>query len=200
MDAKTSHDHYQLRRLTSLPGEYVRIAARYQQDGTLVATRIWASTSFDNVWLSPEGHVLHANTTNQTSPSQRIGSPGTDAVDANTQFFLRQPWSAIADATPIGTGTAFFDRATWCAASRFTPAWWTAGCDMGGAEHRHRDRRLLRRHLAPTMTGFTYTHDYVLLPMTTWSPRLLSASSANTVTTATFGHRFKYWNFAFPHY
>ncbi len=27
-----------------LPGKYVRIAARYQQNGTLVATRIWAST------------------------------------------------------------------------------------------------------------------------------------------------------------
>src|SRR5271165_635618 len=28
---------------TDLPGKYVRIAARYQEDGTLVATRIWAS-------------------------------------------------------------------------------------------------------------------------------------------------------------
>jgi hypothetical protein len=28
-------------------------------------------------------------------------------VNANTQFFLRQPWSATADATPIATGVGF---------------------------------------------------------------------------------------------
>jgi hypothetical protein len=29
-------------------------------------------------------------------------------VNANTQFFFRQPQSALADATPIGTGTGQF--------------------------------------------------------------------------------------------
>jgi hypothetical protein len=34
---------------SNLPGKSVRIAARYQEDGTLVATRIWASSQFNNV-------------------------------------------------------------------------------------------------------------------------------------------------------
>ena len=49
---------------SGLVGKYVRIAARYQEDGTLVATRIWTSSQFNSVWLSPEGHVLHVNAAN----------------------------------------------------------------------------------------------------------------------------------------
>ena len=44
-----------------LTGRYVRVAARYQQNGSLVAVRVWASTDFAKVWLSPEGHVLHVD-------------------------------------------------------------------------------------------------------------------------------------------
>ena len=43
--------------------KYVRVAARYQSNGVLVAVRIWASASFEKVWLSPEGHVIHVDTT-----------------------------------------------------------------------------------------------------------------------------------------
>jgi hypothetical protein len=92
----------------SLVGKYVRIAARYQENGTLVAVRIWASTTFNNVWLSPEGHVLHANTTTDVlTILNESGVPVPLTVNANTQFFFRQPQNALADATPIGTGTAF---------------------------------------------------------------------------------------------
>jgi hypothetical protein len=38
--------------------KFVRVAARYQADGTLVATRVWASSQFNSVWVAPEGHVL----------------------------------------------------------------------------------------------------------------------------------------------
>ena len=48
---------------SSLVGKYVRVAARYQENGTLVAVRVWASSSFNSIWLSPEGHVLHADAT-----------------------------------------------------------------------------------------------------------------------------------------
>ena len=92
----------------TLDGKYVRIAARYQQDGTLVAVRMWASTTFSNVWLSPEGHVLHVNAANTemwVSDEDGIGVPVM--VDANTQFYFRTPQNAQADATPIGTGPAF---------------------------------------------------------------------------------------------
>jgi hypothetical protein len=39
---------------SNLPGKSVRIAARYQEDGTLVATRIWASSQFNNVVTAGE--------------------------------------------------------------------------------------------------------------------------------------------------
>jgi Domain of unknown function (DUF4382) len=93
---------------TTLSGKYVRVAARYQEDGTLVAVRIWASTQFDKVWLSPEGHVLHVN------PSQslmtvlnELGQPVDVAVNSSTQFFFRTPLNPAADAQPIATGTTF---------------------------------------------------------------------------------------------
>jgi hypothetical protein len=93
---------------SSLSGKQVRIAARYQQNGTLVATRIWASTNFDNVWLSPEGHVMRVNTTTNVVTIENESGKGVPmVVNADTQFFFRQPQDAVADTTPIGTGTAF---------------------------------------------------------------------------------------------
>jgi hypothetical protein len=202
VDAKTVTTITSFSSLTTLPGEYVRIAARYQQDGTLVATRIWASTSFDNVWLSPEGHVLHADTTAQTiTVTNESGLPVLMQIDANTQFYLRQPWSAIADATPIGTGTAFFDagnlvRGFKIHASVVDPLaaiWVAQTIDIETADYSGAIS-------APTMTGFTYTHDYVHASddyMVTLD--YISANSTNTVNDSDSSVTgFKYWNFAFP--
>jgi hypothetical protein len=92
----------------NLVGRYVRVAARYQQDGTLVATRIWSASEFNKVWFSPEGHVLHVDTLNAiVEVAGDSGAPVSLHVDANTQFFFRTPQDAQADATPIGTGPAF---------------------------------------------------------------------------------------------
>jgi hypothetical protein len=92
----------------SLPGKFVRIAARYQANGTLVAVRIWASSTFNSVWISPEGHVLHVNTsTDVITVQNELGLPVQLTVDANTEFFFRTPWNAVSDATPIGQGTGF---------------------------------------------------------------------------------------------
>jgi hypothetical protein len=93
---------------STIDGEFVRVAARYQSDGTLVAVRMWASTSFNSVWLSPEGHVLHVdNIGDVLTVENELGVGVPVAVTADTQFFFRTPASALADATPIGTGTAF---------------------------------------------------------------------------------------------
>jgi len=92
----------------SLAGKSVRIAARYQEDGTLVATRMWASNQFNNVWLSPEGHVLHVDSgTNVVTVASESGGGVDLTVDADTQFFFREPQNPAADAVPIATGTAF---------------------------------------------------------------------------------------------
>ena len=92
----------------ALDGKYVRIAARYQENGSLVAVRIWASSEFSKVWLSPEGHVLHVDTTNDVILVANENGGGVPVtIDANTQFFFRAPYNATADATPIGTGAGF---------------------------------------------------------------------------------------------
>lgn len=108
VDAKTRTVIKDFSAQTALPGKSVRIAARYQEDGTLVATRIWSSNQFNSVWLSPEGHVLHVDTTNNIVTVANESGGGIDlTIDANTQFFFRQPQNSSADSTPIATGTAF---------------------------------------------------------------------------------------------
>jgi hypothetical protein len=97
---------------SALNGRYVRIAARYQENGTLVAVRVWASSQFDKVWLSPEGHVLQVDTSsNVITVANEDGRGVPVTVNAATQFFFRTPANALADATPIGTGTGFLANA-----------------------------------------------------------------------------------------
>ncbi len=93
---------------SSLNGKFVRVAARYQADGSLVAVRVWVSSSFQKVWLNPEGHVLHVDSTNNIiTMTNEDGTPIALQVNNGTQFFFRVPENALADATPIGTGTSF---------------------------------------------------------------------------------------------
>jgi hypothetical protein len=95
----------------TLPSKFVRIAARYQSDGSLVAVRIWASSTFNSVWISPEGHVLHVNITNPAVPVltvEKENGVGVNLnVDANTEFYYRTPWNAVTDSMPIGQGPSF---------------------------------------------------------------------------------------------
>jgi hypothetical protein len=110
MDAKTRTviESFSAQMQTSLMGKNVRIAARYQENGTLVATRIWAASLFSTVWLSPEGHVLHADAVNDVLVVENEeGRPVPLTVDANTQFFFREPQNPAVDSNPIGTGPAF---------------------------------------------------------------------------------------------
>jgi hypothetical protein len=93
---------------SGLASRYVRIAARYQEEGTLTAVRVWVSSDFSKVWLSPEGHVLNVNTnTDVITVTNEDGIPVPVTIDAATEFFYRAPQNALADATPIGSGTGF---------------------------------------------------------------------------------------------
>lgn len=109
LDAKTRttlHDFGS--QASSIIGKHIRVAARYQEDGTLVAVRIWVSSSFNSVWISPEGHVLHVNTTsNQLVVDNELGVGVPVTVDSNTLFYFRTPADAQADSTAIGQGPAF---------------------------------------------------------------------------------------------
>ena len=109
LDAKTRSivTNFSAQAMT-LPDKFVRIAARYQEDGSLVAVRVWASSAFSKVWLSPEGHVAHVNTaTDVMTVDDESGIGVPVSIDANTQFFFRAPADPSADAAPIGTGTGF---------------------------------------------------------------------------------------------
>jgi len=115
LDAKTHTTIFNFTaQATLLVGKFVRVAARYQVDGTLVAVRIWASSSFNTLWVNPEGHVLHVDTTaNTLTVDNEIGGHvRLNVVDgANpTQFFFQTPANGQTDANAIGSGTAFLNN------------------------------------------------------------------------------------------
>jgi hypothetical protein len=184
-------------------GKFVRVAARYQQDGTLVATRIWVSSSFDTVWVSPEGHVLHVNgDANSFVVDSETGHPVTVAVDANTQFFFRAPTDGLADATPIGTGPAFlqtgidFERGFKVHVQAVDPLASPMVAQTVDIEAAAFDGKIS----GVTTTGFDFTRifatarDDYTAPLTFISAATANGkdNSGNSIT------GFKYWNFAYP--
>ena len=93
---------------------YVRLVTRYQPDGTLVAARVYTSTSFNTVFNNPEGHVLHVSGAGAT-PSFWVenekGLPVKVNVATATRFYFHTPASATAGVTPISgsDGVAFMN-------------------------------------------------------------------------------------------
>lgn len=89
----------------SLTGKFLRIAARYQSDGSLIAVRIWTSSSFNRVWISPEGHVRHVLISSSALVvDNEDGQPVTVDISGSTQFFFRAPANPAMDVAPICTG------------------------------------------------------------------------------------------------
>lgn len=109
LDAKTVNTIKDFSAQASmLVNKFVRVAARFQPDGSLVAVRIWASSTFQKVWFNPEGMVLHVNTsTDILTVANEDGTAVPITINGSTQFFFRTPSNATQDAAPIGTGTAF---------------------------------------------------------------------------------------------
>ena len=182
-----------------LNGKFLRVTARYQVDGSLVAVRIWASSSFNTVFVSPEGHVLHVLSSSLVVLGD-AGDPVTVNVDNNTQFFFRTPSNGAADAKPICTGTA-------CLTSLPIVRGFKVHVDVNPLQN-----SMLADTVdieiatfggsisSPGMNNFTYTRHFVdtadnySLPMT-----YISSSTKNgtdSIGNTIFG--FKWWNFAFP--
>lgn len=185
---------------STLDGKYVRVAARYQQDGTLVGTRIWASSSFSSVWLSPEGHVLNVDGTADTiTVTTETGQAVVIGVDANTQFFMRRPGQASSDNTPIGSGPAFL-----------------ANLVRGFKVHVSVDDPLAANLVAQTVdietarfdglisgattSGFTYTRNFANAANDYVEPlSYISATTPNgTDGSGNAITGFKWWDFAYP--
>ena len=202
VDAKTRTVIKNFSTETSLIGKQVRIAARYQENGTLVATRVWASSQFNNVWLSPEGHVLHVDTTNDVvTVADEEGHGVALTVDANTQFYFRQPQNALADATAIGSGPAFLTnhnlvRGFKVHASVVDPLatpWVAQSIDIETSTY---DGNIS----APTATGFTYTRNFATASDDyVYSLNYIANTTANGSDAggnAITGY--EWWNFAYP--
>jgi hypothetical protein len=187
---------------SGLVGKYVRIAARYQDNGTLVAVRIWASTQFSNVWLSPEGHVLHVNpTTNIMTVANESGLAVPITVDANTEFFFRTPQSALSDSTPIGTGPTFLAnhdlvRGFKVHVSVVDPLATPLVAQTVDIENAGYSGRISNA----SATGFTYTHSFVTAT-DDYSVNLGYISSTSDNGKDSSGNAitgYKWWNFTYP--
>ncbi len=202
VDAKTTTVIKDFSTETSLTGKSVRIAARYQENGTLVASRIWASSQFNNVWVSPEGHVLHVDTaTNIITVADERGGGVDLSVDANTQFFFRQPQNPAADAAPIGTGTAFLAahdlvRGFKVHASVVDPLAVPLVAQSVDIETAAYDGKIS----APDMSGFTVTRDFrTAKDDYVYTLDYIANATANgTDDSGNAISGFKWWNFAFP--
>jgi hypothetical protein len=206
IDTQTRTTVTSFANLSSLVGAQVRIAARYQADGTLVATRIYESSTtnaFNNVWVSPEGHVLHVNpSTDIVTVENERGEGVPLTVDANTQFFFRQPQSGLADATPIGTGPAFLAandlvRGFKVHAQVVDPLATPLVAQSIDIEAARYDGTIT----APDTTGFTYTRtfrtksDDYSITLDYISPT--TANGTDPLTGAAIDG-FKWWYFAYP--
>jgi hypothetical protein len=202
LDAKTKTVVKDFSAETSLVGKSVRIAARYQENGTLVATRLWASSQFNNVWVSPEGHVLHVDTVNNiVTVASESGRPVAMTVDANTEFFFRTPQNGAGDATPIATGTGFIAnhelvRGFKIHASVVDPLASPMVAQSIEIETAVYDGRIS----APDTTGFTYTRDFrTVADDYVYTLNYIAPTTPNGTDPA--GNAitgYKWWNFAYP--
>lgn len=203
-DGVVLHDFATL--AASLPGKFVRVAARYQQDGSLVAVRVWAASTFNAIWLSPEGHVLHVDTRDPAAPVVVIenengaGVPVT--VTSATRIFFRAPADPAADAQPITADPVAFVnnknlvRGFKVHASVTDPLAATLAAQTLDIEIAKYDGWIS----APTSTGFTYTRAYrtALDRYTKTLPYIAAASANGADATGNPVAGFQWWNFAFP--
>jgi hypothetical protein len=202
VDGKTTATLRDFSSLAStIGGKFIRVAARYQVDGSLVAVRLWASSSFNGVWISPEGHVLHVNTaTNTVVVENELGVGVPLSVDANTLFYFRTPANAQTDSNSIGQGTAFLSnlvRGFKVHASVVDPLASPFVAQSIDIEIARYDGTIG----AASTSNFTYTRNFrtakddyiVTLPyISSTTPNGNDPQSGSAI------NGFKWWNFAFP--
>lgn len=186
---------------STIVGKYIRVATRYQVDGTLVAVRLWASASFNSVWISPEGHLLHVDTGTNTlvvDNEEGVGVPLT--VDSNTLFFFRTPSNPQSDAAAIGQGPTFLAnlvRGFKVHASVVDPLAVPMVASTIDIEIARFDGTIA----GSTSTNFTYTRNFVNSGDDyTMALSYISSNTANGSDPQSGNaiSGFKWWNFTFP--
>jgi Domain of unknown function (DUF4382) len=202
LDAQSTSTIYNFSSETSLNGKYVRIAARYGVDGSLTATRIWASSTFNNVYLGPEGHVLDVNSTNNTiTVTNDEGAPVSMAITSTTAFYYRQPWNPPADAMPISTGTALLSNQQFVRGFKVHASVNPLTVPMTAEEIDIETADYSGVISMSTANGFTYTHDYLRVIDDYTVPLGFIESSTANGNDPLSGDPilgYKWWNFAYP--
>ena len=204
-DAKTHSTIHDFSTIaSSIVGKYIRVAVRYQVDGSLVAVRLWASSSFNSVWVSPEGHVLHVNAgTGTLVVENELGLPVPLSIVSTTNFYFRTPANAIADAKPIGQGPGFLSnlvRGFKVHVSVDDPLAVPLVADSVDIEIARYDGTIGSMQANP-VNGITYTHHFrnpndnytILLPFI--NPATPNGTDPQTGAAIS---GFKWWNFTFP--
>jgi hypothetical protein len=198
----TIKDFSSVAAILGKPGEYVRVAARYQENGTLVAVRVWASSTFPGVWASPEGHVRHVDENNDViTVDDENGHPVPIVVDANTKFFFRTPADAIADATPIGTGPGFLANDNLVRGFKVHVSVVDVLQQPLVAQTVDIENAVYSGRISnPTMTNFIYTRHYFtsLDNYTVTLPYISSTTPNGKDANGNVIDGFKWWYFTFP--
>jgi hypothetical protein len=201
MDAHTTTTITNFNGVASgLTGKFLRIAARYQSDGSLVAVRIWTSSSFNTVWLSPEGHVRHVLISSSALVvDNEDGQPVTVDVNGSTQFFFRAPANPAMDATPICTGVACLNDLV-----RGFKVHITADPLQSPLVAQTVDIEIARFEGAissPNSANFTYTRDFVTAGDDYAKQMIYISNQTANGNDPMSGAKilgYKWWNFAFP--
>lgn len=185
----------------SLAGKYVRVAARYQDDGTLVAVRIWESSSFARVWLSPEGHVLSVDDTTgvmTVATEDGVGVPVT--IGPNTLFYFRTPQDAQADASSIGQGPGFLTSGHIVRGFKVHVSPVDAFANPMVADTVDIETAAYSGTVSnATTTGFTYTRNFARASDDyTVDLPYIPGTAANTDPSGDAIMGFDWWNFTFP--
>jgi hypothetical protein len=186
---------------SSLVGKYVRVTERYQQNGTLVAVRMYVSSTFSKLVESPEGHVLHIDEFNNIMyVSTESGKAAPIYIDSNTQFYFRTPENAQTDAKAIGSGTSWFQShvlrgfKVHVAVHDVTASTWHA--DTVDIE----DARFAGEIQNTTSSQFTYKAGFSTIAdgYSVTNPYISSSTANGTDSNGNAVSGYKWWNFDFP--
>ncbi len=186
---------------SSLAGKFVRLAARYQSDGSLVAVRIWESSSFARVWLSPEGHVLSVDDTSGVMTVETEAGTGVPVtIGPNTLFYFRTPQDAQADAGSIGQGPGFLASGSIVRGFKVHVSPVDAMANPMIADTVDIETAVYGGTISnASTTGFTYTRHFVRASDDyTVNLDYLPATAANTDPSGNAITGFDWWNFTFP--
>lgn len=195
LDAGTSMTASNFAALAGLaPGRFLRIAARYQADGSLVATQIWAGDAFSSVWSGPEGHVTQVDAANGTlSVEDESGNPVQVQTDQNTEFDYH--------GTPVATGSAFLASGHIARGFKVHVSPRNAASGEILAQSIDIESALFWGAISnTTLTGFTYSSqfsrssDNYALTLGYISPSTPNGTAANGAAITGYA----YWNFGYP--